>query len=158
MTETNGSDTRTPDQQASPGDRLAADMAAVVREEVHALRQEFADAARPATQGLLLIGAAAGCAVLGVGAASTTVLRMLEWFLPRRLAAAGLAAGYFAAAAVLGSMGLDRLRAAGGSSERLAEGIRDAVSDTVGRVVPAGASAAKEAVRSDGDRGSEDIR
>jgi hypothetical protein len=144
--------TRTPDQQASPGDRLAADMAAVVRDEVHALRREFADAARPATEGLVLVGVAAGCAVLGVGAASTTVLRMLEWFLPRRLAVAGLAAGYFAAAVVLGGTGLDRLRAAGGNSERLAEGIRGAVSGTVGQVVPAGASAAKEAIRDDGDR------
>jgi Putative Actinobacterial Holin-X, holin superfamily III len=149
MTDTTAGDTGTSNGQASPGDRLAQDMAAVVREEVHALRQEFADAARPATAGLLLIGAAAGCAVLGVGAASTTALRMLEWFLPRRLAVAGLTAGYFAAAAVLGGMGLDRLRAAGGNSARLADGIRDAVSGTVGRVVPAGAAAAKDAIRGD---------
>jgi hypothetical protein len=124
-------------------------MTAVVREEVHTLRRDLTDAARPAGEGLLLVGAAAGCAVLGVEAASTTVLRMLEWFLPRRLAVAGLAAGYFAAAAVLGGMGLERLRAAGGGSERLAETIRGAVSDTVGQVVPAGAAAAKQAVRDD---------
>jgi hypothetical protein len=151
MSDTEGG-MREPVQQASPGDKLAEDMAAVVREEVHALRQEFADAARPAAGGLLLVGAAAGCAVLGVGAASTTALRMLEWFLPRRLAVAGLTAGYFAAAVVLGRLGLERLRTAGGNSERLADEIRRSVSDTVGRVAPATASAARDALGADSHR------
>jgi hypothetical protein len=44
-------------------------------------------------------------------------------------------------------MGLDRLRAAGGNSERLADGIRGAVSDVAGRVGPAGVSGAKEGLR-----------
>jgi hypothetical protein len=130
--------------QQSPGDRLAGDMAAVVREELQTVRTEVTDAARPAAAGLLLVGAAAGCAVLGLGAASTTVLRLLETFLPRRLAAAGLTAGYLAAAAVLGGMGLERLRAAGGSSERLADEIRRAVAGTVSRVREAGATAVRE--------------
>ncbi|SCL34040.1 Putative Holin-X, holin superfamily III [Micromonospora rhizosphaerae] len=131
----------------SPAERLAEDVAEVVREEVRAVRTQLADAARPAGLGFVLLVAAGGCAVLGVGAASTTVLRMLEAFLPRRLAAAGLTAGYLAAAAYLGGLGLDRLRSAGGSSARLADEVRDAVSTTAGRVVPAGSSAARDEFR-----------
>ncbi|MGR6320231.1 phage holin family protein [Micromonospora soli] len=132
---------------ASPADRLAEDVAEVVRAEVRAVRSQLADAARPAGLGFVLLAAAGGCAVLGVGAASTTALRMLESFLPRRLAAAGLTGGYLLAAVLLGRVGLDQLRAAGGSSARLADEVRDAVSATAGRVVPAGSSAAQDELR-----------
>lgn len=120
-------------------------MADVVRDEVHAVRTELADAAQPATAGLLMPGAAAGCAVLGIRAASATALRMLETFLSRRLAAAGMAAGYFAGTAVLGGIGLQRLRAAGEPSQRLADRIRDAVTEAVGRPGRAGVEAARTA-------------
>ncbi|SBT45878.1 phage holin family protein [Micromonospora narathiwatensis] len=135
-----------PGRPASPADRLAEDVAEVVRAEVRAVRGQLADAARPAGLGFALLAAAGGCLVLGAGAASTTVLRMLETFLPRRLAAAGLTAGYLAVAVVLGRVGLARLRAAGGSSARLADEVRDAVSATAGRVVPAGSAAARDAL------------
>ncbi|MFU8871769.1 phage holin family protein [Micromonospora sp. SL4-19] len=135
-----------PGRPVSPADRLAEDVAEVVRAEVRAVRSQVADAARPAGLGFVLLAAAGGCLVLGAGAASTTVLRVLEAFLPRRLAAVGLTGGYLAAAVVLGRFGLDRLRAAGGSSARLADEVRDAVSGTAGRVVPAGSSAARDAL------------
>ncbi|MCW3842316.1 phage holin family protein [Micromonospora yasonensis] len=128
----------------SPTDRLAEGVADVVREEVRAVRGQLTDAARPAGLGVVLLAAAGGCLVLGAGAASTTVLRMLESFLPRRLAAAGLTAGYLATAVVLGRVGLAQLRAAGGSSARLADEVRDVVSATAGRVVPAGTDAARD--------------
>ncbi|MFU8850766.1 phage holin family protein [Micromonospora sp. SL1-18] len=131
----------------SPADRLAEDVAEVVRAEVRSVRGQLADAARPAGLGVALLAAAGGCLVLGAGAASTTVLRMLEAFLPRRLAAAGLTAGYLATAALLARLGLNQLRAAGGSSARLADEVRDAVSATAGRVVPAGSTAARDALK-----------
>ncbi|MFD2765334.1 phage holin family protein [Micromonospora eburnea] len=131
---------------ASPTDRLAEDVAEVVRSEVRALRGQLLDAARPAGLGFALLAAAGGCLVLGAGAASATVLRMLEAFLPRRLAAAGLTSGYLAAAVVLGRVGLNQLRAAGGSSARLADEVRDAVSATAAQVVPAGSAAARDAL------------
>ncbi|MFG2164912.1 phage holin family protein [Micromonospora chersina] len=128
----------------SPTDRLAQDVADVVREEVRAVRGQLTEAARPAGLGIVLLATAGGCLVLGAGAASTTVLRLLETFLPRRLAAAGLTAGYLATAVVLGGMGLEQLRAAGGSSARLADEVRDMVSATASRVVPAGTDAARD--------------
>ncbi|MEU4244730.1 phage holin family protein [Actinoplanes sp. NPDC026619] len=138
------SETATGDGRQSAGERLAGDMTEVVREEARAVREDLADAARPAAAGLVLIGAAAGCVVLGVGAASTTALRMLETVLPGRLASAGLTAGYLAGAAVLGGMGLQRLQAAGGSSQRLAEQIRETVTQTLSRPGHAGVSAVRE--------------
>jgi putative superfamily III holin-X len=145
MSETTSSENRRPDSAGSVGERLAQDMATVVRDEVHAVRTDLADAARPATVGLLMIGAAAGCAVLGVGAASATALRVLETFLPRRLAAAGMTAGYFTGAAVLAGMGLQRLQTAGGPSQRLADRIRDALTEAVKRPGQAGVEAARAA-------------
>ncbi|MEU8264044.1 phage holin family protein [Micromonospora sp. NPDC048999] len=136
-----------PGPPASPADRLAEDVAEVVRSEVRAVRGQLADAARPAGLGVALLAAAGGCLVLGAGAASTTVLRMLEAFLPRRLAAAGLTAGYLATTLVLGRLGLNQLRAAGGGSARLADEVRGAVSATAGRVVPAGSTAVRSALR-----------
>ncbi|MEO3780174.1 phage holin family protein [Micromonospora sp. B11E3] len=136
-----------PGRSGSATDRLAQDVAAVVREEVRAVRAQLTDAARPAGLAFLLLAAAGGCAVLGVGAASTTALRALEAFLPRRLAAAGLTAGYLTAAVVLAGMGLDQLRAAGGSSARLADQVSAAVSDTANRVLPAGSAAARDALK-----------
>ncbi|MDG4801429.1 hypothetical protein [Micromonospora sp. WMMD980] len=94
--------------------------------------------------GIALLAAAGGCLVLGAGAASTTVLRVLETMLPRRLAAAGLTAGYLVTAVLLGRVGLARLRAAGGPSARLADDVRDMVAGTAGRVLPAGAEAARD--------------
>ncbi|MGY0002312.1 phage holin family protein [Micromonospora sp. I033] len=131
-------------RSGSPTDRLAQDVADVVREEIHAVRGQLTEAARPAGLGIVLLAAAGGCLVLGAGAASTTVLRMLEAFLPRRLASAGLTAGYLATAAVFGRMGLEQLRVAGGPSARLADEVRDRVSSTASRVVPAGTHAARD--------------
>lgn len=131
-------------RRASPTERLAADVADVVREEVRAVRSQVTEAARPAGLGVALLAAAGGCLVLGAGAASTTVLRMLETFLPRRLAAAGLTAGYLVTAVALGRMGLAQLRAAGGTSAQLADEVRDMVSATAGKVVPAGTDAARD--------------
>ncbi|MFI7427658.1 phage holin family protein [Micromonospora sp. NPDC049836] len=128
----------------SATERLARDVADVVREEVRAVRGQVTEAARPAGLGVALLATAGGCLVLGAGAASTTVLRLLETFLPRRLAAAGLTAGYLATAVVLGRLGLAQLRAAGGTSARLADEVRDVVSATAGRVVPAGTDAARD--------------
>lgn len=93
---------------------VAESVADVVRAEVRAVRGQLVGALRPAGVGFVLLGTAGACAVLGVGAASTTVLRMLESFLPKKLAAAGMTAGYLAAAAVLGRLGLNQLHAAGG--------------------------------------------
>ncbi|MEU4660150.1 phage holin family protein [Micromonospora chalcea] len=132
------------DGRRSPTERLAEDVADVVRAEVRAVRAQVGEAARPAGVGVALLAAAGGCLVLGAGAASTTVLRMLETLLPRRLAAAGLTAGYVVAAVVLGRVGLAQLRAAGGPSARLADDVRDVASGTAGRVLPAGLDAARD--------------
>src|SRR5262245_58612260 len=126
MSETSAGNGRGPVLR-SAGERLAGDMADVVREEVRTVRADLADAARPATAGLLLLGAAAGCAVLGVGAASVTALRLMETVPPKLLAAAALTAGYVAGATVLGGAGLANLQAAGGGSRRIADQIRDAI-------------------------------
>jgi hypothetical protein len=131
-------------RRISPTERLAEDVADVVREEVRAVRSQVTEAARPAGLGIALLAAAGGCLVLGAGAASTTVLRMLETILPRRLAAAGLTAGYLVTAVVLGRMGLAQLRAAGGTSAQFADEVRDMVSATAGRVVSTGADAARD--------------
>ncbi|OKI50438.1 phage holin family protein [Micromonospora sp. CB01531] len=144
MSDTVGGRAGGPAGRGAPAERLAADVADVVREEVRAVRAQLTDAARPAGVGFLLLAAAGGCVVLGIGAASTTTLRMLEAVLPRRMAAAGLTAGYLAAAVFLGGLGLQRLRTAGGSSARLADQVGNAVSSTAGRVVPAGTSAARD--------------
>ena len=132
------------DGRRSPTERLAEDVADVVREEVRAVRAQVGEAARPAGLGVALLAAAGGCLVLGAGAASTTVLRVLETMLPRRLAAVGLTAGYLVAAVVLGRAGQAQLRAAGGPSARLADDVRDMVTETAGRVLPAGADAARD--------------
>ncbi|WP_406070916.1 phage holin family protein [Micromonospora sp. NBC_01638] len=130
-------------RRTSATERLAEDVADVVREEVRAVRMQVGEAARPAGLGIVLLAAAGGCLVLGAGAASTTVLRVLETMLPRRLAAAGLTAGYLGAAVLLGRVGMAQLRAAGGPSARLADDVRDMVTETAGRVLPAGVDAAR---------------
>ncbi|MBM0256763.1 hypothetical protein [Micromonospora sp. 4G55] len=71
-------------------------------------------------------------------------LRLLETFLPRKLATAGLTGGYFVAAVVLGRAGLAQLRAAGSGPAWLADEMQDAVSATASQVVPAGAAAVRE--------------
>ena len=138
----------TDGRRASPTERLAEDVADVVREEVRVVRAQVTEAVRPAGVGVALLAVAGGCLVLGAGAASTTVLRVLETVLPRRLAAAGLTAGYLATAVLLGRVGLAQLRAAGGTSARLADEVRDMVTETAGLVLPAGA----DAVRNELDR------
>ncbi|MEH0821672.1 phage holin family protein [Micromonospora sp. CPCC 205714] len=127
-----------------PTERLAAEVAEVVREEIRQVRAHLLRSARPAGAGLALLATAGGCLVLGAGAASATALRVLEGFLPRRLATAGLTAGYLAAAVVLGRAGLQQLRAAGGGSAWLADEMQDAVSATASQVVPAGAAAVRD--------------
>ncbi|MEV5694153.1 phage holin family protein [Micromonospora globbae] len=126
---------------------VAESVADVVRAEVRAVRGQLVGALRPAGVGFVLLGTAGACAVLGVGAASTTVLRMLESFLPKKLAAAGMTAGYLAAAAVLGRLGLNQLHAAGGGSARLADRVDGAVAETASWVLPAGATAGRRSPR-----------
>ncbi|MCM0675263.1 phage holin family protein [Micromonospora phytophila] len=116
----------------------------MVREEVREVRTQLIRSARPTGVGLALLATAGGCLVLGAGAASATVLRMLETFLPRRLATAGLTGGYLVAAVVLGRAGLSQLRAAGGGPAWLADEMQGAVSSTASQVVPAGAAAVRD--------------
>jgi hypothetical protein len=143
------SETSTGDVRVEPGrsaaQRLAGDMAEVVRNEVRTVRSDLASKARPAASGLMLLGAAAGLAVLGVGTASVTALRVMETFLPKMLAAAGLTTAYLTGAAFLGGAGVARLQEVGGGSRRLADQIREALRQTVGRPAQAAASAAREA-------------
>ncbi|MEH0937643.1 phage holin family protein [Micromonospora psammae] len=127
-----------------PTERLAADVAAVVRTEIREARTQLMRVARPTGVGVALLATAGGCLVLGVGAASATALRLLETFLPRRLATAGLTGGYLAAAVVLGRAGLNQLRAAGGGSAWFADEMQDVVATTASHVVPAGAAAVRE--------------
>src|SRR3712207_5729000 len=99
------------------GDRLALDLADLVRQEFSRLRVEALTAVRRAGLGAgwgsaLVLGAGV-MAVLGVGAASTALRKSLESALPPGWAATVLAGGYFAGAAALGIAGLRRLRAAG---------------------------------------------
>ncbi|RLP93323.1 phage holin family protein [Micromonospora sp. BL4] len=133
-----------PGPAVSPTERLAADVAEVVRAEVREMRTQVMTVARPTGVGLALLATAGGCLVLGAGAASATALRLLETFLPRRLATAGLTGGYLVAAVVLARAGLRQLRAAGGGSAWLADEVQDAVATTASRVVPAGAAAVRD--------------
>ena len=142
MSQTNTSDARVAAESAR--ERLVGDVADVVRTEARTVRSDLADAARPATKGLLLLGAAAGLGVLGIGAATVTTLRVLELFMPRLLAAAGLTAGYFAGATMLAGTAVAKLGEAGGSSERVADQIRDAVTQVLQRPGQAAVSAARE--------------
>ncbi|MCO1593965.1 phage holin family protein [Micromonospora sp. RHAY321] len=128
----------------SPTERLAADVAEVVRAEVREMRSQLMRLARPTGVGLALLATAGGCLVLGAGAASATALRVLETFLPRRLATAGLTGGYLVGAVVLGRAGLHQLRTAGGGSAWLADEVQAAVATTASRVVPAGAAAVRD--------------
>ncbi|SCF12687.1 Putative Holin-X, holin superfamily III [Micromonospora coriariae] len=134
-----------PGPAVNPTERLAADVAEVVRAEVREMRTQVMRVARPTGVGLALLATAGGCLVLGAGAASATALRMLETFLPRRLASAGLTGGYLVVAAVvLGRAGLQQLRAAGGGSAWLADEVQDAMAATASQVVPAGAAAVRD--------------
>ncbi|MEV4754223.1 phage holin family protein [Micromonospora sp. NPDC049559] len=99
------------------GDRLALDLADLVRQELSRLRFEALAAVRRAGPGAGWGGAfvlgAGVAAVLGVGATSTALRKSFESALPPGRAAAVLAGAYFAGAAALGVVGLRRLRAAG---------------------------------------------
>jgi hypothetical protein len=103
------------------GSRLAQDLVDVGRQESARLREDLVGQVRPAMTGVVLLAAAGAGALLAAAAASTAALRLLELVLPRRLAALALTGGYAAGSVVLLRFGLERLRAAGGGSQRLAD-------------------------------------
>lgn len=110
------------------GRRLVQDLVDVGRQESVRLREDLVGQVRPATTGAILLVAAGAAAVLAAAAASTATLRLLELVLPRRLAAIALTAGYAAGSAMLLRLGLERLSAAGGGSQRLADEVREGLS------------------------------
>ncbi len=147
MTDAAANDGRPPVRESGAGERIAEDMVAAVRQELQAVRGEWAETARRAGAGGLLLAVSGCCALLAVGAASTTALRMLEAVLPRRMAAAALTAGYLGAAVGLGRAGIQRLQAAEDRSEHLGDEAKHVVADTVGRLAEAGGSAVRQAGR-----------
>ncbi len=110
------------------GRRLVQDLVDVGRQESARLREDVVGEVRPATTGLVLLVAAGATGVLAAAVASTATLRLLELFLPRRLAALALTGGYAAGSAMLLRLGLQRLSAAGGGSQRLADRVREGLS------------------------------
>jgi hypothetical protein len=110
------------------GRRLVQDLVDVGRQESVRLRDDLVGQVRPATTGVVLLVAAGATAVLAAAAASTATLRLLELVLSRRLAAIALTGGYAAGSAMLLRLGLQRLSAAGGGSQRLADEVREGLS------------------------------
>jgi hypothetical protein len=110
------------------GRRLVQDLVDVGRQESVRLREDLVGQVRPATTGAVLLLAAGAAAVLAAAAASTATLRLLEMALPRRVAAIALTGGYAACSAILLRLGLQRLSAAGGGSQRLADEVREGLS------------------------------
>lgn len=105
--------------------RLTQDTAALVRQELQAVRKELLATARRAGAGAGLCAGAGVCGLLALCAAHSTLLRALEHTMPRGRAAATLTALYAAAAAGLGVAGRERLRAAGLASGRALEQVRE---------------------------------
>ncbi|MBO0871079.1 MAG: phage holin family protein [Micromonosporaceae bacterium] len=139
MNSTNGRDDGRRDDL---GRLLAEDVLEVGRQELVRLREDLVGQVRPATTGILMLAAGGAGAMLALGVATTAALRLLELVLPRRIAALALTGGYLAGSAVLVRLGLDKLSAAGGGSQRLADGARHAgaamVSQMEGAVAHAG--------------------
>jgi hypothetical protein len=123
------------------GRRLAQDVVEVGRQEFIRLREDLVGQVRPAATGMVLLAAAGATGVLAASAASTAALRLLELVLPRRLAALALTGGYAAGSVVLLRLGLERLRAAGGGSRRLADEVSQRM--TAARQSAEGAARAK---------------
>jgi hypothetical protein len=123
------------------GRRLAQDVVEVGRQEFTRLREDLVGQARPAATGVVLLAMAGASGVLAASAASTAALRLLELVLPRRLAALALTGGYAAGSVVLLRFGLQRLRAAGGGSRRLADEVTQGM--TTARHAAEGAAQAK---------------
>jgi Putative Actinobacterial Holin-X, holin superfamily III len=105
------------------GQRLAQDVLDVGRQELGRVGEDLVGQPRPALTGLVLLAAAGAGGVLAAAAATTATLRLLELVLPRRLAALALTGVYVAGCAALVRLGVQQLSAAGGGSQRLAEGI-----------------------------------
>lgn len=138
------SEDRSRDQRTGGDDlgrRLAQDVVEVGRQEFTRLREDLVGQVRPAATGMVLLAAAGAAGVLAASAASTAALRLLELVLPRRLAALALTGGYAAGSVVLVRFGLERLRAAGGGSRRLADEVSQGM--TTARHAAEGAAQAK---------------
>lgn len=115
MTEEASGATTPPSGQGADDalNRLSADTAAFVRQEITRLRGEVIESARRAGWGTVALGAAGVCGVLALHAGSLTALRALEAVLPRGAAALVLTTVYAGAAGSAGAYGVSRLRAAG---------------------------------------------
>jgi hypothetical protein len=96
--------------------RLRNDAAALMRDELDSLRGELADTARHMSSGAIMATASAGTGLLALAALHATLLRLLESVMPPWAAAAVLAGGYVAAAAVLVFMARKQLKAAADSA------------------------------------------
>jgi len=96
--------------------RLRNDAAALMRDELDSLRGELADTARHMSSGAIMATASAGTGLLALAALHTTLLRLLESVMPPAAAAAVLAVGYVAGAAVLVFMARKQLKAAADSA------------------------------------------
>jgi hypothetical protein len=91
---------------------LSQDAAALARAELQAARQDLAASARRVLESAALLGAAAGCGALALGASGVFAVRLLDTLLPRTLSALVAAAGFGAAAVSLGTRGVEQVRAA----------------------------------------------
>lgn len=91
---------------------LSQDAAALARAELEAARRDLAASARRLAESGALLGGAAACGALALGTSGVLVVRVLDKALPPTVAALVGAAGFGAAAAVLGAKGLQQVRAA----------------------------------------------
>lgn len=91
---------------------LTDDVSRLVRQELRRAQAELADKARQASRGGMLLGGAGIFAALAAGSSAVFLQRVLDTFLPPRLAAAVATTGYGAAGATLAIRGVAELRQA----------------------------------------------
>jgi Putative Actinobacterial Holin-X, holin superfamily III len=92
--------------------RLSKDTSALVREELVSVRDDLAGTIKHMSGGAILVGAAAGSALLALVATHEAILQLLESVMPASAAGAVLAASYVAAATTLVLLARKQLKAA----------------------------------------------
>ena len=91
---------------------LGRDVAALVRQEVERLRGELSETARETRTAAVLLGGAGALGALATGTSAVFLVRTLDKFLPRPVAALVATGLYGTGAVMLARLGLAELRRA----------------------------------------------